>query len=154
MIRPALLGNPAVLGSMAALAAAFSYGAGALVARKVVSDFAPPMVGTAFSMLFGTLIVAALFHRHVAPDAGRAPTRAWSFVALAALSSAWGVSFWFLALDKAQVILVAPLVGTSPLISVALAHVFLQRLGRVTWRTVAGVLVVVGGVALIAVGSR
>ena len=42
MIRPASLRNPAVLGSMAALAAAFCYGAGALVARKVVIDFAPP----------------------------------------------------------------------------------------------------------------
>ena len=67
MIGPASLRNPAILGSVAALAAAFCYGAGALVARKVVSDFASPMVGTAFSMLFGTLIVAALFHRHVAP---------------------------------------------------------------------------------------
>ncbi len=42
----------------------------------------------------------------------------------------------------------APLVGISPLVSILLTHLFLQRLERVTWRTVLGALLVVIGVTL------
>ena len=142
-----------LLGYSAALGAAFSYGSGALVARKIVDDYSSPMVGTAFSMLLGTMIVGALFHRHFLADVRSAPRRAWVFVVLAGCASTWGVSFWFLAFTKAPVVLVAPLVGTSPLVSILLAHLFLQRLERVTWRVVLGALVVGVGVGLIAVGT-
>ena len=142
-----------LLGYLAALGAAFCYGSGALVARKIVDDYSSPMVGTAFSMLLGTMIVGALFHRHSLADVRRAPRRGWVFVVLAGCASTWGVSFWFLAFTKAPVVLVAPLVGTSPLVSILLAHLFLQRLERVTWRVVLGAVVVVVGVGLIAVGT-
>ena len=142
------------LGYVAALGAALSYGAVTLVARKIVDDYSLAIVGTAFSLLFGTIIVGTLFHRHVLTDSIRVPRRGWVMVALAGCASAWGVSFLFLALTKAPVVLVAPLAGTSPLLSIALTHIFLQRLERVTWRTVLGAVLVLGGVGLIAVGTE
>ena len=143
-----------LLGYLAALGAAFCYGALALVARKIVTDFSPPLVATAFSLLIGTVILTAMVYGHAVHDLPRAPRRGWVLVALAGCASTWGVSFWFLALSKAQVVLVAPVVGTSPLVSIALTHVFLQRLERVTWRTVLGALLVAGGVAVVALGAE
>lgn len=141
-----------LLGSLAALGAGSCYGATSLIARRIVSDYASPTVGTAFSLLFGALMVLILFHRHALGDVGRAPRRAWLLVALAGCASTWGVGFLFLALSKAPVVVVAPLDATSPLVSLVLTHLFLQRLERVTWRTVAGAALVVGGVVLIALG--
>ena len=106
-----------VLGYTAALGAAFSYGAVSIVARKIVEDYASPMVGTAFSLLFGTLILGAIFHRHVAADAVVAPQRAWLMLALAGCAATWGVSFWFLAFSEAPVVLVAPVAGAHPLVA-------------------------------------
>ncbi|MCH8205491.1 MAG: DMT family transporter [Chloroflexi bacterium] len=143
-----------VLGYLAALGAAASYGSVALVGRKIVDDYSSPMVGAAFSLVLGAGMVVALFHRDAVADAPHVPRRAWAMVALAGCASTWGVSFWFLALSRAPVVLVAPLVGTSPLVSLLLAHLFLRRLERLTWRTVAGAMLVVGGVALITIGRQ
>ena len=154
MIRPETAQRQVLLGYLAALGAAFCYGSLALVARKITTDYAPPMVATAFSILFGTVILGAMVHRHALDDITRSPRRGWLMVALAGCASTWGVSFWFLALSKAQVVLVAPVVGVSPLVSIVLTHFFLQRLERVTWRTVLGAVLVVGGVSLIAFGTE
>ena len=144
-----------ILGYLAAFGAALCYGSVALVGRKIVNTYAPPMVATAFSLSFGMILVGMLFHRHVLEDLrSRPPARAWLFVALAGCASAWGVSFWFLALNEAPVVLVAPLVGISPLVSILLTHIFLQRIERVTWKTTVGAVLVVAGVALVTVGNQ
>ncbi|MCH7802200.1 MAG: EamA family transporter [Chloroflexi bacterium] len=87
-------------------------------------------------------------------DLGTAPRRAWIMVALAGVAAAWGISFWYLALGEARVVLVAPLVGVSPLVSIVLTHFFLQRLEKVTMRTVLGALMVVAGAALVTLGNQ
>ena len=143
-----------LLGYLAALGAAISYAVVSLVARKIVTDYSSPMVGTAFSMMFGTMIVAGMFHRHAMNDVASAPRKAWVYVALAGCASTWGVSFWFLAFKEAPVVLVAPAAGTHPLVAIVLAHFFLQRLERVTWRIVLGAMLVVGGVTMVAVGAN
>ena len=105
-------------------------------------------------MIFGTLILAVLFHRHVSHDMAIAPRKAWVYVVLAGCASTFGVSFWYLAFNEAPVVLVAPAAGTYPLVAIFLSHIFLQRLERVTWRIVLGAVLVVGGVALIATGTN
>ncbi len=145
----------AILGYTASLGAAFCYGSVTLVGQKIVSDYSSPMVATSFSMILGTIMVAAIFQRQIRSDfAARAPRKAWMFVALAGCASAWGVSFWYLAIGVAPIVLVAPLVGVSPIVSIALTHLFLQRMERVTWRTVIGALLIVCGVTLVIIGSQ
>ena len=139
------------LGYAAAIASALSYALGGLVAKKAVVDTSA-LVATAFSLLFGTLVLAALLNRLPLGDLARAPRRAWGIMALAGVTGAWGVTFFFLALGEAPLVLVAPVAGVYPLISILLAHLLLQRIERVTWPTVLGAGLVVGGVALIAVG--
>ena len=143
-----------MIGYAASIGSAAAYGSVAVVGRKIVGDYAPPLVATAFSMAMGMAMVAALFFRDVRSDIGIAPPRAWTMVGLAGLAAAWGVSFWYLALGEAPVVLVAPLVGVSPLVSIVLTHFFLQRLEKVTIRTVMGAMLVVGGVALVTLGNQ
>lgn len=142
------------VGYMASLGAAICYGSVAVVGRKIVTEFAPPMVATSFSLMFGTAVVGMMFHGRLVADFATAPRRAWLFASLAGCASAWGVSFWYLALNEAPVVLVAPVTGISPLVAIALTHLFLQRLERVTWRTLLGAVLVVGGVVLVTVGNR
>lgn len=142
-----------VLGYAAALGASLSYGAVSVIGRKIVGDFAPPLVATSFSLLFGTVLMAAVFHRQASVEVARVPRRAWAYIVLAGCASTWGLTFLFLGLSKAPVVLVAPAAGTFPLVSVTLSYVVLRRLERVTWHTLGGVILVVAGVALVAVGS-
>ena len=143
-----------MIGYLAALGASFSYGASSVIARKVVIDYSSPMVGTAFSMLFGTLILAALFQQQARYDVVSAPRSALIPLALAGCAATWGVSFFFLAMNEAPVVLVAPLTGVHPLVSILLTHIFLQRLERVSLRTVLGATLVVAGVVVISVGNN
>ena len=145
----------AAIGYGAALGAAICYGTLAVLGRKIVSDIAPPMVATAFSMIFGMLIVAVVFQSQIRRDyAARPSKQAWLYVALAGVAATWGISFWFLALSVAPAVLVAPVAATHPLFSVLLALVFLRGLERVTWRTIGGTVLVIAGVILITLGTR
>ena len=137
------------VGYMAALGAATFYGSAALVVSKIVSEFAPLLVGTAFSLLFGTMIIGVLFHRHVVSDYRHIPWRGWLFILLSCCAATWGMSFWFLSLNDAPIVLTAPLVSTTTLITLLITHIFFQRLERVTLRTVVGAITVVVGVGLI-----
>jgi drug/metabolite transporter (DMT)-like permease len=140
------------IGYGAALLSAIGYGAGAIVARHTVVEYASPMTVTAFSLVFGTLLVGLPSLGHVRGDLRRAPMSAWLMVGLAGLTAAVGVSFFVLAIDAAPVVVAAPVTGAYPLVSIVLAYFFINRLERITWRTVLGGLLVVGGVTLVAVG--
>ena len=140
------------IGYGAALLSAIGYGAGAIVARHTVVEYASPMTVTAFSLVFGTLLVGLPSLGHLRSDIRRAPSSAWLMVGLAGLTAAVGVSFFILAIDAAPVVVAAPVTGAYPLVSMVLAYFFINRLERITWRTVLGGLLVVVGVALVAVG--
>lgn len=70
----------------------------------------------------------------------------------AGITSTVGIVSFFAALELAPVVIVVPLVQTSPLIVVVLSALLLPRhLERVSLRLVAGALVVVAGAALVSV---
>ena len=142
-----------LMGSLAAFGAATCYAVTAVIARNVVLDEASPLTATALSMLFGTVVMAALVGRGVSGDLTRTSRHAWVLAVMAGTASAWGATSWLRALDEAPVVIVAPLVGISPLVTILLTHLFLQRVERVTSRTVVGAVVVALGVALVAVGG-
>ena len=71
------------------------------------------------------------------------------WAALAGLAGSGGVTLSFLALDVAPVVVVAPVTGTNPLFTLVLAQIFIRRLERLSWRAVAGAVLVVIGVAII-----
>ncbi|MBM3948890.1 MAG: hypothetical protein FJ312_06575 [SAR202 cluster bacterium] len=143
-----------VLGYGASLISAAGYGTGAVVGRKIVDDYASPLVATAMALVLGSLPLLLLSQRHIANEIDNVPRRAWVMMALAGLASAWGVAFMFLAVAEAPVVLVAPIGGVYPLFVIILMYLFLKRSERITWQTILGAVLVVGGVAAITVGRE
>jgi len=145
--------NRSRIGLVSGLVAAASYGLSQMVSRRVVTETAPPLVTTAFALMFGLIFLSILFHRSLPGDIDRAPKRAWLFMVLAGLASTWGVLFLFFALSKSPVVLVSPATSINPLITMTLSHLFLQRLEKVTLRLVIGTLMIIGGATIIAVSA-
>ena len=141
-------GRPVLLGTVIAVAAAMSYGSSQVIGRQLVTESTAPLVVSFLSMAFG----AGFFSVQGALEFGKdrnAPRRAFAFMALAGATGSAASATTFIALSYAPVATVSPVVGASPLISVLLAHRFLQRLERVTLRLWIGVAMVVAGIALI-----
>ena len=137
------------LGYAAAIGAAISYGAAQTIGKHVTTEYAPPLVGTAFALLFGFLYVSIMFHRHIPTDLRTSRRRGFLWFGLSGITSSTGVALLYFGLSKAPLVVVSPVVAISPLITLALAHVFLQRLERITRRTIMGTLLVVAGVVII-----
>lgn len=131
---------------------AIGYGTGAIVATYLVTEHASPMTVSAFALLFGAILVGIPFWRHVREDVRVAPARSWVMVGLAGLTASTAVSFFYLALNSAPVVVVAPIAGIYPLVAITLSYFFINRIERVTRATIIGGLLVVSGVTLVAIG--
>ncbi len=88
MIDVATARNRVFVGYVSSLGAAICYGSTAVIGRKIVSDYASPIVATSFSMMFGTVLVAAMFDGRLTADLATAPRKAWIFAVLAGCASA------------------------------------------------------------------
>ena len=136
-----------------ALMAAALYGGSSVIAKKAMTDNdIAPVVFTSFSLLFGVAIVFLLLHRNFKFSAG-VPRRYFGFMIAAGLASGSAITFLVLAVNRAPVAVVTPLASLNPLVTLTLAHLFLQRLERVTARVVAGTVLAVLGVILVIIGS-
>jgi drug/metabolite transporter (DMT)-like permease len=145
------LSGSAVRGYIFAFAAAIAYAASQVVAREGVAEFDAPLVGTTVALLFGTLGFIAIAVRNRA-----APVhdfrRGALFFGLAGIFSATGVSAMFLAVERAEVVVVSPVSSTHPLFTLLFAAILLRDLERITSRIVLGGVLVCGGVVLISIG--
>ena len=137
------------LGYTTAIGAAIAYGASQTVGKHVTTEYAPPLVATAFALLFGFGYVSLMFHRHIPHDLRTSSRRGFLWFGLSGIASAYGVTFLYFALSNAPVVVVSPVAAINPLITLTLAHIFLQRLERITKRTILGTLLVVLGVIII-----
>jgi|TARA_B110000116_G_scaffold189394_1_gene164492 drug/metabolite transporter (DMT)-like permease len=151
-----------ILGYLMALAAGASYGATNVMAKQVIEIYDSPLMVTAFSMLIGLFVLAPLVGASAARTGVlRAGHRSLGqtfhslrFVAMAGLASGIAVNALYFAVQKADVVVISPIVASSPLVTLLLAHIFLARLETVTRKLVAGTLMAVLGVALVVVGSQ
>ena len=141
----------AVIGYLMAMGAAMGYGGNQVVAKQIVEE-THSLVGAAFSLLFGLVILSTITARDVARQE-RTQSIAYVWAVLAGLASVGGVAFLYLALGQAPVVVVAPVIGTNPLFSIILAWVFLRQMERLTPRIVLGAVLVVAGVTVVAVSQ-
>ena len=144
--------QPVLLGIIAATIAAMAYGSGNVIGRHVVTEHTVPLVASFFALVFGTLIIAPFIARDLPKDR-HAPKRGFILMALAGVAGSGGVTSNLFALSHAPVVIVAPVGAITPLISLALAHLFLQRMERVTPRIWIGAALVVAGVILITLSN-
>ena len=151
-----------ILGYLMALAAGASYGATNVMAKQVIKIYDSPLMVTAFSMLIGLFVLAPLVGASAART-GVLRAGHWSlgqtlhslrFVAMAGLASGIAVNALYFAVQKADVVVISPIVASSPLVTLLLAHIFLARLETATRKLVAGTLMAVLGVVLVVVGSQ
>jgi drug/metabolite transporter (DMT)-like permease len=143
--------GPVFVGLASALLAAAAYGVTQTLARHLVTTSAPPQVGAVYTILFGMLILFGMSVRSMRQDL-KAPRIDIGLMALAGIASSFGVLFMFGALSLAPVTLASPIAAVNPLIAIALTHVFLQRVERVTPRMLFGAVLVFGGVLLVVLG--
>ena len=146
-------GRRTLQGYLASVGSAAGYGFGTYFAYLVIRDGVPPMTATFFSLLFGLLLMAVLFPRPALVDLKLASLRGWMVVSMSGLASAFGVTSFYLSLDRISVVIASPVAGANPLVAILMTHIFLQRLERVSRRTVIGAVLVVAGVALVTVGT-
>ncbi|MED5405159.1 MAG: EamA family transporter, partial [Chloroflexota bacterium] len=118
------------------------------------------IVITALSMLVGIIVIsplvgASVIHSGVIRDKDQRMLRSLfslRFVALAGLSSGIAVIALYFAVQRADVVVVSPIVSSSPLVTLFLSHLFLSRLEQVTPQLVAGTLLAIVGVILVVLG--
>lgn len=138
-------------GYVFALAAALAYAASQVVARHGVSDFPAPLVGTTIALAFASLGFTLIVTRNRdarSSDVGRGAF----FYSAAGLFSAIGVASLFLAVERAEVVVVSPVSSTHPLFTLLFAAILLRDLERLTVRIVIGAMLVVVGITLISLG--
>ena len=142
----------ATLGVLASILSIAAYGTAQTLAKSLIDGDTPPQVGSLITFMAGgaVLFFAALPSLH--RDLG-APKRSLLWVALAGLLASNGAFLSFFAFARAPVVVISPIIGISPLLTLALAAVFLREVERITLRTAAGSVLVVGGVALVIFGN-
>ena len=135
-----------------ALGAALCYGSSSVLAKNLITDYAPPLVIASFAHFFGGIIVLSFVARNL-PSNLKTPKTYLGMMFLSGLCAAGAVIALYFGLSRAPVVVVAPIVSVTPLITLVLAHLFLQHMERITLRLIIGTLLVVGGVCLVILGN-
>jgi transporter family protein len=142
-----------LLGYALALGAALSYGAANVLAKELTMDYGSPFMVAAFSLLFGVALLTPLAGRS-AVGSLRAARGNLALAAASGIAGAGGVIALYLALERSTVVIVSPIASINPLVTLLLAHLFLERrLERVTRWVLGGTLLAVAGVVLVVVGG-
>ncbi len=132
------------------LAAAISYGSAQVITRQSLGDLAPPLVGSAIALFWGTLGFALLSARSLG-GRGEHLWRGVAFFATGGVFSAMGVLLMFFALGRGQVVVISPVLATNPLFTLLFAAILLRGVERITPRILVGALLVVSGVTVLSV---
>ena len=145
-----------LLGYLVALSAGAAYGGTNIVFKKAAEHLDSPLVITALSLLAGLVLLFPFTARSVSasPRALVADLGSLRSVALAGLAAGIGMNALYFALQKADAVVIGPIVASNPLITLLVAHIFISRLEKVTLRLVAGGVLAVIGVILVAVSDR
>lgn len=151
-----------LLGYLMALGAGASYGATNVMAKQTLQVYDSPLMMTALSMMVGIVVLSPLvgasaLHSGVIRAGNQGILESLAslrHVAAAGLASGIAVIALYFAVQRADVVVVSPIVSSSPLVTLFLAHVFLARLEQITPQLIAGTLLAIGGVALVVLGSQ
>ena len=144
-----------LVGYLLAFSAAASYGGTNVVAKEMTQAYGSPLMIAAFSLIFGVMLLFPLAGRDTLRDlrAGRSDLTFIVFAGLSGLAAITAVISLYYALQRADVVVVSPIVSVNPLVTLLLAHIFISRLESITKQVVAGINLAVVGVIVVAIGS-
>ena len=145
-----------LLGYLLALSAGAAYGGTNIVFKKAAEHLDSPLVITALSLLLGLVMLFPFTARSVSESPRILANDRGSLrsVALAGLAAGIGMNALYFALQKADVVIIGPIVACNPLITLLMAHIFISRLERVTIRLVAGTVLAATGMILVSSSDR
>ncbi len=145
-----------LLGCLIALFSGAAMGGGLVLSKQTVAIYDSPLVVTSLSMLAAILFVIPV----VAVAAARYPAfrsfdrKSMGFILFSGLTTAVAGGGQFFAVQRGDVVVVAPIIATFPLWTLLLSHIFISRLEQITLRLVVGALLAVAGVIAVAVGGQ
>ena len=149
-------GRVALLGYLLAFAAAACYGSTNVVAKYLTQEQTSPLVVSTVSLFFGFLMLSPVAARSAITSVreSRGSLGFVGYAALAGIAAAVAVNCLYFALQRSEVVVISPIVGANPLVTLLLASLFLARLENVNRWLFLGVGLTVAGVVLVVVGSR
>ena len=144
-----------LVGYLQAVFAAASYGGATVMAKELTQAYGSPLMVSGFSLVFGMLLLSPLAGRQAVRELqASSPNPGFAVHAgLSGLSSAAAVILLFYAVQEGDVVVVAPVVSSNPLITLVLAHLFIARLEKITRQLVAGTVLTVLGILIVVAGS-
>lgn len=145
-----------LLGYLLALSAGAAYGGTNIVFKRAAEHLDSPLVITALSLLVGLVLLFPLTAKSVSASPRVLPANLGSLrsLALAGLAAGVGANSLYFALQRADVVIVGPIVAANPLITLLMGHLFISRLEQVTLRLAMGTVLAVAGVILVAVSDQ
>ena len=150
---PRTLATAATIGYASGLASGVFYGAWGVVAKHSISGFnIPPLVFATLAFSFGTIMFMPLVGLTL-PKRVVTARRSAVYFLLSGIASGSAIILMSFALERGDVVVISPIVSVSPMITLILAWVLLRQMERITLPLVLGALLVVGGVALVAIGD-
>ena len=136
------------LGVTYALAASVAYAVAQVLTRRLVDNDVNPLVGSTLALFWGTVGFFALSFRSFGEPKPNLRRGSFYFGA-AGIFAAIGVVGLFEALGRGTVVVVSPIVSTSPLFTLVFAAVLLRGIEQLTPRVVLGAVLVVVGVVVL-----
>lgn len=145
-----------LLGCLSGLMAGAATGASTVLAKLTVNVHDSPLAIVALGMLAAMFVVVPV----VGLIAARSPAvrafdlKSMGFVGLSGLSTTVSIVAQIFAVQRADVVIVAPILATFPLWTLLLAHVFIARLEQISLRLTIGTFITVAGVIGVALGGQ
>ena len=145
-----------LLGCLSGLVAGAATGGSTVLAKQAVGVHDSPLAITALGMLAAMFIVipivVCIANRN--PDVRAFDWKSMAFVGISGLSTTVSIVAQLFAVQRADVVIVAPILATFPLWTLLLSHIFISRLEQITLRLTIGTVVAVVGVVAVAVGGQ
>ena len=141
-----------LLGYSLAIGAAIAYAVAQVLTKQNIYRVESATAGVAITVLAGVIALLLMNLKNIKVDL-RSQGRGVMLFVFGGIFANVGVTCLFIALQDAPVVVVSPIIAINPLVALILAHIFLQRLEKITVRIFVGALLVVLGVVFIAVAQ-
>lgn len=136
------------LGFISIIASSFFYSAVQVFVKSLIGGEVSVLAGSLIALGSGSLVLLFAtvknFKRNY--DVSR---HHLLLIFVAGMLASNGLLLSFLALERTPVVLVSPIIGITPLITLVLAAIFLRELEKLTFKVIFGSIVVVSGVILV-----
>ena len=118
--------------------------------RFGLSDYPYPVAGAWAATVVSMLVILLYWRWTRPPEKERPPLQGWIYFVTLGVGVSIGLTTLFFAFQAGEVVLVSPVTGTTPLITLFLSAIFLRGLERVTVPIIAGSVFIVLGIVLVA----